>query len=438
MRYSICKIENKNGDGTGFFCQKSDKKLLITNNHVINEEIIKDNKIIKVKLNDNKIKKDIKIEDYYTSIEYDTTIIEINPVNDNIHNYLELDDQIFDDFINIFNKSVYILQYPKSLDGQKAAVSYGIIKNIDDDYNIIHYCSTDHGSSGSPIIRLSNKKIIGIHKEGISNKNYNRGTLLKYPINEYLNKYFNNKKNEINLTLKIKDQDDINYNRNIYFLIGKDYNNVKGYEDSFKYFNKLLNESKIDIFINEKKYENKNYFNPTKIGEYKIKLIFKIDITNMSFMFYDCYKITNIDFTYFETKNATNMSYMFHGCGVESLDLSSFDTKNVTNMSHMFCMCGITNLNLSSFDTKNVTNMSSMFYECRDLRSINLSSFDTKNVTDMSYMFCLCGGLQIIDLSSFEDENLTDNTAMFDYCPNLKIVIFNNKLSNNKIKSEAP
>ena len=41
MRYSICKIENKNGDGTGFFCQILNRKLLITNNHVINEEIIK-------------------------------------------------------------------------------------------------------------------------------------------------------------------------------------------------------------------------------------------------------------------------------------------------------------------------------------------------------------------------------------------------------------
>ena len=187
MRYSICKIENENGDGTGFFCQILNRKLLITNNHVINEEIIKDNKIIKVKLNDNKIKKDIKIKDYYTSIEYDTTIIEINDNDENIK-YLEIDDDIFDENINIDNKSIYIIQYPKYGNEQKAAVSYGILNKIQDKYNIIHYCSTDHGSSGSPIIRLSNKKIIGIHKEGISNRNYNRGTLLKYPINEYLNK----------------------------------------------------------------------------------------------------------------------------------------------------------------------------------------------------------------------------------------------------------
>jgi len=36
MKNSICKIENKNGSGTGFFCQISNKKVLITNNHVIN------------------------------------------------------------------------------------------------------------------------------------------------------------------------------------------------------------------------------------------------------------------------------------------------------------------------------------------------------------------------------------------------------------------
>ena len=346
--------------------------------------------------------------------------------------------KFFDDFINIFNKSVYILQYPKSLDGQKAAVSYGIIKNIDDDYNIIHYCSTEYGSSGSPILNLANNKIIGIHKENMKNKNYNRGTLLKYPINEYLNKYFNNKKNEIILTLKIKDQDNINYNRDIYFLIGKNFNGDKGYEDSIKYYNKLLNESKIDIYINEKKYENKNYFNPIKMGEYKIKIIFKINITNMSFMFYECSRITNMDFTNFDTKNAINMSYMFYGCRVENLDLSSFDTKNVTNISYMFCLCGITNLDLSSFDTKKVTDMSIMLLECRDLSSINLSSFDTKNVTNISYMFSVCISLRSLDLSSFNDENLTDNTAKFGYCPNLKKVKFNNKLSNNKIKNEVP
>ena len=180
MKESICKIENKNCDGTGFFCKILNKKLLITNNHVINEEIIKNKKIIKVKLNDNKIKKDIKIKDYYTSIEYDTTIIEIEVKDENI-NYLEIDDEIFNENIDLDNQSIYIIQYPKYCDEQKGAVSvsYGKLNGINDEYNLIYNCSTDHGSSGSPILQLSNQKIIGINKEGVSKYNYNRGTLLK-------------------------------------------------------------------------------------------------------------------------------------------------------------------------------------------------------------------------------------------------------------------
>ena len=103
MKESICIIKNQKGNGTGFFCKRLDKKLLITNNHVINEEIIEeiieDKKIINVKLNDNKIVKDIKIKDYYTSIKYDTTIIEIEDNDKNI-NYLEIDDEIFNDNID--------------------------------------------------------------------------------------------------------------------------------------------------------------------------------------------------------------------------------------------------------------------------------------------------------------------------------------------------
>ena len=70
----------------------------------------------------------------------------------------------------------------------EGTVSYGILNGIKDEYNIIYNWSTEHGSSGSPILQLSNQKIIGIHKGGVNKHNYNRGTLLKYPINEYLNK----------------------------------------------------------------------------------------------------------------------------------------------------------------------------------------------------------------------------------------------------------
>ena len=120
MKNCICKIENKNGKGTCFFCYIQDNnkkiKVMITNNHVLNEEILKNIDNIKVSLNDNKEKKIINIKGrkIYTSEKYDTTIIEINSEEDKIYNFLELDEDIYDD-INIFKNSIYILQYPKSL-----------------------------------------------------------------------------------------------------------------------------------------------------------------------------------------------------------------------------------------------------------------------------------------------------------------------------------
>ena len=74
-------------------------------------------------------------------------------------------------------KSIYILHYPNYYEKDKVSVSYGILKRILDDknYNFIHYCSTDYGSSGWPIINLSNNKIIGIHKQCSTNKEFNIG-----------------------------------------------------------------------------------------------------------------------------------------------------------------------------------------------------------------------------------------------------------------------
>ena len=59
----------------------------------------------------------------------------------------------------------YILCNIQKVD--KAAVSYGIINNIDE--NNINYCFTEEDSSGSPIMNLLNNKIIGMHKEGSLN-----------------------------------------------------------------------------------------------------------------------------------------------------------------------------------------------------------------------------------------------------------------------------
>ena len=61
MKWSMVKINNKNGQGTGFFCHISinnkDMPILITNYHIINETTIKNNKEIKVIINYKEEKK---------------------------------------------------------------------------------------------------------------------------------------------------------------------------------------------------------------------------------------------------------------------------------------------------------------------------------------------------------------------------------------------
>ena len=183
---------------------------LITNNHIINKELLyKKDEIISVKIKEDDDLKKINLNGRmkYTDEDYDVTIIEIQEKDDiKNYNYLELDDLIMDDIINKNNtnneyldKTVYIIQYPKG----ELSVSYGVLERIYEDkkYNFKHKYSTERGSSGSPILNLNNK-VIAFHKEAYSNK-YNKGTFLNYPIKEFieLNYKKNDKKNEVNESL---------------------------------------------------------------------------------------------------------------------------------------------------------------------------------------------------------------------------------------------
>lgn len=195
MKKGICKIKNKNGKGTGFFCNIAHENctipVMITANHVINQEIINEEKVINVTINDEDEKgnKYINIDKtnrkIYTSEKYDITIIEIKPEQDQINYFLEVDKNIFKEINNIYNESIYIPQYPKYGNEQKASVSYGILRDIQS-HELFHFCSTEVGSSGSPILNISNNKVIGMHKASCK-FNYNKGTFLKEPINEFIN-----------------------------------------------------------------------------------------------------------------------------------------------------------------------------------------------------------------------------------------------------------
>lgn len=147
-------------------------------------------------------------------------------------------------------------------------------------------------------------------------------------------------------------------------------------------------------------------------------------------------KDANGKFVNFNTANVTDMSYMFSSqdsavepppaMNLESLDVSGFDTAKVTNMSQMFYLCyKLTELDVSGFRTPLVTDMSYMF-ACYNwngalypghLTELNLADWAFTNVTSVAHMFDRQESLD--DLTFPEETNfksLTTMTYLFSHC----------------------
>ena len=141
-------------------------------------------------------------------------------------------------------------------------------------------------------------------------------------------------------------------------------------------------------------------------------------VTDMSYMFFACSKLTSLDVTNFNTENVKNMVRMFYNCStLTSLDVTKFNTGNVTNMRYMFCACSaLTSLDVTKFNTGNVTDMGYMFYNCSKLTSLDVTKFNTAKVTDMSNMFVNCSKLTSLDVTKFNTGNVTDMGYMFYNC----------------------
>lgn len=122
--------------------------------------------------------------------------------------------------------------------------------------------------------------------------------------------------------------------------------------------------------------------------------------TDMSYMFFYCTSISNIDVSRWNVGNVTSMQGMFEGClSLKSLNVEGWNTSSVSNMSNLFKGCkSLTSLNVNNWNVSNVANISGMFDGCLSLKSINVSNWDTRSITDMSFFFRGSGEL-IVDMS---------------------------------------
>ena len=506
IQKSICKIQCKKGQSaTGFFClipfpdKTSQLRTLITNNHVLGESEIDIGSKITFSL--NKEDKFIKIDDsrrVYTNKKYDITIIELK-ISDGIKNdsYLEIDDPIFKDAVNLKEeyrgKSVYLLHFPN---GGEAEKSEGKIKSIsEDNYNFEHLCETDYGSSGSPILNLNNNKLIGIHKGAAKNgKNWNLGTLIKKPIEEFKQKFLNNNNyiiksynnvdiSNINNDVKNIDDNKNDEDDNFYLL---DINNDQSLENNseediideisieyrkqyidfrdnfynwvvklgmnetiseYKIFGEIFVKNNIDkcsIIYKGREYKLCSYLkdviNENIDNQFTIKLKGIRKITDCSYMFFGCLSLYSFpDIAKWDTKNITNMALMFGACKtLKSLpDISNWNTQNVTNFHGIFSFCkSLESLpDISKWNINRATQISQMFFLCTSLKELpDISKWNTENVENMYNLFRACCSIEFLpDISNWKTYNNVDLHDVFSDCHSLLFIPEISKWNTDKV-----
>ena len=139
-------------------------KLLITNYHIISEEML--NKPIKLEMYNKKVKiinldKNSRFIEFYKH-PLDITVIQIND-KDVIEyvDFLDYDTNYSQGYTQYNEENIFASGYPF---GEKLVTASGHIIGVPNSYEFRHDIVIDVGSFGSPIILLSNSKVIGVHK----------------------------------------------------------------------------------------------------------------------------------------------------------------------------------------------------------------------------------------------------------------------------------
>ena len=174
------------------------------------------------------------------------------------------------------------------------------------------------------------------------------------------------------------------------------------------------------------------------IGEHKVTIELKEDVTDFSGCFSGCTSLTgSIPENLFASNTAvTTFDYCFYDCsGLTSIPANLFASNTaVTNFSWCFCGCRrLTSIpeNLFAKNTA-VTDFSYCFWGCRSLTSISETLFANNTaVTDFGHCFVDCSGLTSIPESLFASNTKVDSfSSCFSSCEGLTNISENLFASN--------
>ena len=348
-----------------------------------------------------------------------------NEIFDKFKEYKNKSSKLFISIINIINDLNYLLSHNN--DYKNNVNKY--IKEISDD------------NVDLQIDNIS-QVIFGLLKNlenFIKNKNnYNQ-------FDKNINIINNNKNNNIININEIKEIPNIkNINNDLYKkeIELKYYSKIGGFTNIFGVEFVNFNRNNIKLIINNSNkipLIDKFYL---KKGENIIKLIIENDLTNLSYMFYSCNSLNNInELKYLNTSKVTNFSNLFWGCSslTDISAIKNWDVSQGINFSYLFTGCSslINLLPLKNWNVEKGTNFSFMF--CRCLNLIDLDPLRNWNVVegnDFSYMFAGCILLSNLEpISNWEINNGNNFEGMFSQCKSLKnFEQLNLWKKNNKFK----
>jgi surface protein len=136
----------------------------------------------------------------------------------------------------------------------------------------------------------------------------------------------------------------------------------------------------------------------------------EIGLTNLSYAFYQCTRLTDVSNALPKT-TITNMESMFSGASIFNGEIGNWDVSGVNNMSGMFQDASGFNGDIGNWDVSGVTNMSLMFKNASSFDQ-DLNGWTVDNVNDMSSMFQNANSFNG-NLATWNVSTVTDMSGMF-------------------------
>lgn len=163
-------------------------------------------------------------------------------------------------------------------------------------------------------------------------------------------------------------------------------------------------------------------------------------VTDMSWAFSDCTKLSSLDLAGLDTSNVTRFTNCFASCEcLADIDLASLDVSSAVDISAMFYRCSKLNLQgIEGWDVSHVSDFDRAFYMTGTTPELDLSGWDMRSATNITNMFCASGVISL-DLSGWDLPAIQSASTLVMQCASLKRLdlsgwnVYESGLENNSL-----